>query len=289
MKRQKTYKIIGLLIITGLISCNGIKIDNNTEYIGNFQEYQYDFFESFQNTTNKDYYYELPFELKFGGIRPFPFDTIGKPEYSWLRNPKNLIIAFNTAKLIGLDKFVSVEQFNKPNTEWCCNTQWENKSLNEIVKGFINSDTTIAGNDYYSKFWQRRSKEGNLSETYHILIQIDKYYNGVNIDNSIGVSNPVLKNLLDFDLQLINADSTEYLKTSLKYFDYLKSVNLDYSAYKLTLHNERLKLTKEIKDSLLRTINHDTISKENWNKMSDNFDGWITWELYPDPNRYYGP
>jgi len=110
MKRQKTYIIIGLLLVTGLISCNGIKIDNNTEYIGNFQEYHYDFFESFQNTTDKNYYYELPFELKFGGIRPFPYDSVGEQDYSWLRNPKNLIIAFNSIKSIGLEKFVSTEQ-----------------------------------------------------------------------------------------------------------------------------------------------------------------------------------
>ena len=289
MKRHKTHIIIGLLVAIGLISCIGIKIDNNVDYIGNFQEYRYDFFESFQNTTDKDFYYDLPFELKFGGIRPYPYDSVGESDFSWLRKPNNLIIAFNSLKSIGLNRFISTEQYTKPNTEWCCNTQWENKSLNEIVKGFINSDTTIIQNDYYSKFWTRRKNEGNLSETYQILTQIDNFYNGINIDNKKGKINTVLKNLLDFDLQLIHADSVEYLNTSIKYFDYLKSVQLDYSAYKLTFHNQRLDLKKEIRDSLLMTIKHDTLSQENWNKMNDNYDGWITWELYPDPNRYYGP
>jgi hypothetical protein len=209
MKKNQLNIILGFLVI-GLIACKGIKIDNNTDYIGNFQEYSYDFFESFQNTTDKDFYYELPFELKFGGIRPFPFDSVGKQDYSWLRNPKNLTLAFNTIKSIGLDRFVSIEQYNKSNTEWCSNTQWKNKSLNEIVEGFINSDTTGIGNEYFSEFWKRRRKEGNLSETYQILTQINNFYNEINIDN-IGKTDIVLKNLLDFDLQLIHADSIEYL------------------------------------------------------------------------------
>lgn len=274
-------------MLIGVISCVSIKDINESDYIGNFQEQEYDFFESFEHTTDVDFYYDLPFDLKFGGIRPFPYDSAGKQEYSWLRNPENLTIAFNTVKSIGLNRFVSIDQYNKLNPKWCCNTQWENKSLNQIVKEFINSDTTIFKNDYYSKFWSRRKSEGNLSETFHIFKQIDNFYNGNK--NETGKINPVLKNLLDFDLSLAHSDSIAYLETSLKYFDYLKSVHLDYSAYKLTFHNKKFNYNRQFKDSLLMTIKHDTLTRDNWDKLNDNSNGWITWDKYPDPNKYYGP
>lgn len=63
---------------------------DKTDYISNFSEKHYDFFESIRHNQLKDYYYELPFELKFFGIRPYPSDSIGTKDYSWLRKSENL-------------------------------------------------------------------------------------------------------------------------------------------------------------------------------------------------------
>ena len=285
--KKSSLLIFSALLLLGLFSCLSKENIVESDFIGNFQEKEYDFFESFQHSTDVNYYFNLPFHLKFGGIRPFPFDTVGEQDYSWLRNPKNLMLAFQSAKSIGFDRFVSSEQYMQPHNSWCCDTQWENKSLNQIVKEFINSDTTAAGNNYYSKFWSRRKKEGNLREAFYIFKQIDQHYAGVNKQSE--KADNVLKNLLEFDLKLNHSDSLEYRETSIEYFDYLKSVKLDYSAYKLLMHNEKLNLQKEINDSLIRTLKHDTLSKEMWVKLNDNKTGWITWKNYHDPLRYYGP
>ena len=98
-----------------------------------------------------------------------------------------------------------------------------------------------------------------------------------------------LKNLLTYDLSLINSDSLSYQQNSFNYFNYLKSVDLDYSAYKLIFHNSRIKLTKNIKDSLIATIEYDSLTLADWENMDDNRNGWISWIEYHDPNRYYGP
>ncbi|MCF8371576.1 MAG: hypothetical protein K9H64_08130 [Bacteroidales bacterium] len=288
MKNRHLHIIIGFLLF-GFISCIGIKTIKQTTYIGNFRESNYGFFESFRHTNDQDYYYNLPFELKFGGIRLYPFDSIGKKDYSWLRNPTNLKIAFNSVKLIGLDKFVSFRQYNKKNSDWCCDTQWENKSLNDIVKGFLLSDTISNGKDYYSKFWQRRRIEKNLKEAWQIFQQIDDFYNSKKSMVTESTFDTTLYQLLDYDIKLINSDSLSYPKITLRYFDYLKKIELDYSAYKLIFHNSRLNFSRTFRDSLLLTMKYDTLDVEDWGKMNDNIDGWITGEIYPDPNRNYGP
>ncbi|MCU4177724.1 hypothetical protein [Carboxylicivirga sp. N1Y90] len=281
--------ILIALIIVGFVSCLGIKSTKKTDYIGNFQEKQYDFFESFRHNQLADYYYDLPFELKFGGIRPFPFDSIGNKDYSWLREPENLKIAFNAFSTIGLDKFVSKAKYFEKNNAWCCDTEWENKSLNEIVAGFINSDTTSNGLDYYSKFWQRRRLENNLTITYEIFVQIDKFYNQNKQAMVYNYADSALIRLLEFDTKLIHSDSVEYKAIAIEYFSFLKSTGLDYSAYKLIFNNRRLDIEKELKDSLIMTMKYDTLSIENWENLNDNRNGWITSDYYPDPKRHYGP
>ncbi len=77
MKITNKYIITSLLLI-GLISCIGVNKISNDVFVGNFEEKKYEFFESFTFTNEKNFYYELPFALKFGGIRPFPFDSTGK-------------------------------------------------------------------------------------------------------------------------------------------------------------------------------------------------------------------
>jgi hypothetical protein len=282
-------KIIILSIIAIFISCLGIKLVDKSYYLGNFSESKYDFFESFRHNPQNDFYYELPFDLKFGGIRSFSFDSIEKKDYSWLRKSNNLEVAFNAFSSVGLDKFISKDKYFKKNKNWCCKTEWENKSLNEIISGFIKSDTTSNAQDYYSKFWKRRKLENNLKVTYEILIQIDKFYNESKNEMIFKNTDSVLTNLLDYDMKLIHSDSTKLKTNIFNYFEYLKSVGLNYSAYKIIYNNPRLKISMRMKDSLIGTIKHDTLSFESWEKLNDNLNGWITSDFYPDNKRYYGP
>jgi hypothetical protein len=287
--KKKRFKILILILITGLTSCFLLKSVENKVYLGNFEEYNYDFLESIRHNPDKDFYYNIPFEIKYYGINPYPLDTIEKKEYSWLRNPENLIIFFNTVKSIGLSKFVSAEQYNNQKFDWCCGSQWENKTLNEIVKHFLQSDTISNKNDYYTKFWNRRRKENNLRETFDIFRQIDCFYNNKCLTENLTKIDTLLQNLLSYDINLANSDSALYQEVALSYFDYLKSIKLQYSAYKLIFHNKRINLSKKEKDSFLQTLNYDTISKGEWENMNDNYNGWITSRYYLDPDRYYGP
>ncbi|WP_205959935.1 hypothetical protein [Flammeovirga aprica] len=280
--------MFGLLIIS-IVSCIGYQSTNKPIYIGNFKEKQYDFFESIRHEHLIDYYYKLPFELKFGGIKPFPYDSIGMKDYSWLRNPENLKIAFNAFSTVGLDKFISKEKYFERNNDWCCNTDWENKSLHEIVTGFINSDTTTNGSNYYSKFWKRRKLENTHITTYEIFTQIDRFYNQNDHDLIYKNQDTILLGLLDFDSKLALSDSIKYQDTAIECFNFLKSVELEYSAYKLICNNPRLNLDKNLRDSLIMTMNYDTLTVGTWEKLDDNRNGWITSGYYRDTNRYYGP
>jgi hypothetical protein len=98
-----------------------------------------------------------------------------------------------------------------------------------------------------------------------------------------------MKGLLRYDLQLSHSDSNSYKNTAINYFHFLKSVKLEYSAYKLIFHNSKLQLPQKLSDSLLSSLNYDIISYDSWQKMNDNNNGWIRSGAYPDPSRNYGP
>lgn len=115
---------------------------------------KYPILESLHQNQNPNYYFELPFQLKYGGIRPYPSDSLGKKDYSWLRNSGNLEYTFIIAHSIGLDMFISKEKYFKKNPTCYWGDDWKNLSLNDIVLSFIQSDTNNLG-DYYSKFWMR--------------------------------------------------------------------------------------------------------------------------------------
>lgn len=275
------------IALSFLVSC--VQPETEPIYIGGFYEKEYSFLESIKHVTSKDYYAELPFGLKFSGITFSSFDSVNTKKYSWLRIPENLNIAFNSFCTVGIDRFVSKEQYY--NNNFCCNTLWENKSLNDVVKEFIASDTTSLKKDYYSRFWQRRKREGNIREVYNILVKVDDFYNK---NKQILVyknkfSNPVLTQLLYYDAELMHSDSITYKEKTIDYFEFLKSINLSYSAYKLVCHNSKLKINKILKDSLLVTMEHDTLSKQEWQAFDVDENGWFSRYDYPDPHKYYGP
>ena len=271
----------------GFLSCLSLKKDTSS-YFGGFIEKKYPFFESITHNTEPDFYYELPFDLKFGGILPFPYDTVGTQWYSWVRNPENIRIAFNAFSTVGLNKFVTTNQYFETNNKWNSNTKWGSLTLDSIVKSFIQSDTTSNKEDYFSKFWKRRRLEHNVSEVYSVFVQIDKYYNNPDTSIVYPTSDTVLTHLLKFDTRLITADSSNYKPTALEYFKYLRKVGLEYSAYKLLDHNERIELEQELKDSLINTLQYRIINEDEWLEMDQNSEGWMDWMDYRDPERYYG-
>ncbi|MDH5598303.1 MAG: hypothetical protein OEY34_04215 [Cyclobacteriaceae bacterium] len=284
---MKKFALFVLIIIT-IAGCLVIKTDGQEYFIGNFPEHRFEFFESFRHESDSNFYTDLPYDLKFGGIRPYPYNFEVKQEFKWLRNPENLRKAFNAFYLAGLDNFVSRNSYFSTNNKWG-STEWKDKSLDQVVKGFLDSDTTATGDDYYSKFWLRRRNENTLSETYKIFMQIDGYYSENKMDIMVTKKDTILNGLIAFEAQLRQTDTVSYQKRVVDYFGYLKTVGLQYSAYKLIAHNSKLDIDYDTRDSLIGTLSYDSITRVEWEELDDNQNGWITWWRYRDPRRYYGP
>jgi hypothetical protein len=274
---QKGYFFILIFIGVGCATSEYIK--NN--YIGNFREHNFQFMESFEHVTDTLYYSQLPFERKYFGVAKFS-------TYQWLRNPKNLETAYYTMKWVGLNEFISVKEYHSNNNDFCCNNDWKNKSLDDIVKGFIASDTINSTDKYYKEFWNRRRNEKNLSTFYKILLELNGIYNGKELKYEDGPIDETLAQFLTYDFKLMKADSNEYNAVAKKYANYLSSVGLHYSAYKLIFHNSRFVEEEKFQNDLLINLPHDTLSKNEWNLLDDNYEGWIHLG-YSDPIRYYGP
>lgn len=269
MEYKHIKHIVWIIIVFLLIGCTASKYAEESEIMEVFPGYAYDFLESFGHQTDINEYSNMPFDLKFGGINP-------DNEYLWLRDSNHLRIAFNTFNSIGLDQFVSIQQYNTPDDRWCCNTQWEGKSLNQVVHEFIESDTSGIKDgsykDYFAKFWNRRRAEGNLQTTYDILVKIDQYYNkGMRYGNQNNIDT-VLSSLLNYDLRLLNADSVSYTSEALVYYEYLKSVKLYNSAYALIFNYSGIHLTR---DELCRI--HDEMIDQplSVSELCSQEDGWF--------------
>lgn len=275
MMKQIGYIILTMVVLF-LISCTMNRYSEETETTDVFSGYKFGFLESFHHQSDFIEYPHMPFDLKFGGID-------ADKEYLWLRDSNHLRIAFNTFNSIGLNQFVSIEQYHTPDDRWCCNTQWENKSLHQVVREFLKSDTSGTGEngeeDYFFKFWNRRRVEGNLQTTYDILSRIDRFYNNGMVYNSQNKTDTVLEALLSYDLNLYHADSVSYVHVAETYFNYLKSVELYHSAYFLMFENSGIHLDKEKLNGLKQELMDGPMSVE---KLKTGDDGWFN-------NSPYGP
>jgi hypothetical protein len=274
-------KFIPYFLLLALIgSCQSSTDLAEKTYLGNFKEKEYDFFESFDHQTDTNFYANEAFETKYYGFHEYE-------PMSWIRKPDNMMLAFNTAKFIGLDNMVSFEQYNLAN-DFGANHEWDKLSLKDVVLGFLNSDTSSITPSYYSEFWYRRRVEHNLTEVHFILREVDAFYS----DSSYAVepedTKSELQNLLSLDLRLMNSKD-DYTKVAREYFNYLVSIGLQYSAYKLIQHNDRINLTDVERELLLYALEYDMVSYETWENMDDNRGSWINATDYHDPDRYYGP
>lgn len=272
------FKLIQYIILTivvlFLISCTMNRYPEESQTVDIFTDYTFGFLESFNHQTDLSKYSDMPFDLKFGGIN-------ADEEYLWLRDSNHLRIAFNTFSSIGLDQFVSVKQYNIPDDRWCCNTQWEKKSLNQVVREFLKSDTSSTlendEEDYFFKFWNRRRTERNLRTTYDILVKIDEFYNKDIKNDAQGQIDTMLTSLLSYDLKLGVADSVSYTHVAEEYFNYLKSVKLYHSAYVLMFENPKIHLDKEKLNDLKQELIDVPISVE---ELKTGYDEWFNHSAY---------
>lgn len=189
-------------------------------------ENQYDFLNDIRRVPNLDYFNAIIEFRQFGSYS----------KNNWIRKPNNLNLVYGCIKGIGIDKFISHEEFNQPMfTDHWAESCWEVKSLNEISKNLITSYTDTTGFDnYYIEFWSRRRHENNAEDVLKVLKDINEYYNNVDTNEIIKwTSDTTLKSILEYEIALKEADSTEIKSTNIAYANYLRSIGLHSSANNL--------------------------------------------------------
>jgi hypothetical protein len=260
-KMRPTRYIIFLALILG--ACIATK--NTRTFIGGFPEKDYDFMESIEQNSTGDYFYLIR-QLKWGGTR-WGLD-LEKKMFMWLRNPDNLMIAFNTFEFVGLEKFISKEQYYQKifdDDYW--DYDWNGKSLYDICKIMINCYSDSTGFEkYYQDFWERRKLENNDFATIEILKRIDRIYTSksVEIIKTTKDYDTLMYLLLDYDVKMQKSDSLTRTKIIVDYFDYLKRIDLEHSAYNLIFEVRPFQYLNINRDSLLMTLKYDTIPEEKY-------------------------
>ncbi|OHX65421.1 hypothetical protein [Flammeovirga pacifica] len=267
--RQKYIYII--LVGLFLIACS-IKQIHRT-YIGNWFEKSLDFSESimFHDDNNL---FDFILEYKFIGSGGSDFRP---KEFIWLRNSNNLFDFFEITKKIGLQRLMSKEQYNRILVEedyW--GNDWKDKSLNMIVDSLILTYNSKKDSGYYyTDFWKRRCSEQNDKIVLQILKQTDSFYNLDKIQFSDKINRNDLYELMLYNVELNETkDSLELRYLTINYFDYLKSNGLEHSSYNLIHETYLNRYVLDKRDSLLRTLNYDTIPEQKYWDTRNNA-SWI--------------
>lgn len=249
--RNLGYALLAVVIFA---ACNkGMHMMRNT-HIGGWTEANIPFLNSVPHVENAGGYYDLMIYAKWMGSESLvPYRT-GWAPLSWVRNPDNLLLLHNTVKKIGYKNFLSDSQFFAPMhfDPGATYKQWEGISLAEIVDSCLLTCKGTVGSKYYKEFWTRRDKEGTLLVTFKILREIKSLYADGNAMPAATPVNDTLGNLLRLDLALQSYKSGPPAGFVRTYFDYLKSIGLNHSAYNLASEIYPGSIPK---DTVIKTLN----------------------------------
>jgi len=196
-----------------------------------------------------------------------------------------MIFIHNAIKKIGYKKFISSSDYYKKFESWD-NTYSINNYIDSLLYHYDNrvNDTS----NYYYKFWLRRQHDQTDRTLICILREIKEIYTGKNSDCEVpNFTNDTISKLIDYDYKLGHLNSYKNQEPELvySYFNYLKSIGLEISAFNLIEHVDFLDSIQINRDSLILTIKHDTVSKSEWTDLYD-WDGQGKW-IYK--KFYWGP
>jgi len=203
----------------------------------------------------------------------------------WHRNPTNMIYIHNAIKKIGYNQFIRKSDYFKSFESWE-NTYSINNYIDSLIFHF--ESPTVDTSNYYYKFWQRRKKDQTDKTLNCILREIKEIYTGSLTDCDVtNISNDTIAKLIEYDYKIgqLNNSNTKEPDLVYSYFDYLKTIGLEISAFNLIEHVEFLDSVSINRDSLILTIKHDTVSKSEWTDLYD-WDGQGNW-IYK--KFYWGP
>ena len=239
-------------------------------------EKHYDFLTDIKRQTNFDYLEAIVDFRQFGAYS----------KNDWIRKPENLKNVYASLKQIGLKRFISQKEFNKPLfTDHWVETSWANKSLNQITNNLIQSySDTIGIDSYYLEFWNRRKADNNASIVLQILTDIkNTYESDVSTEKLNWNSDTTIKGLLEFEVRLKESDSLTKKKINTDYHKYLKNIGLYSSANNLVRYENELlfgEFERQDKDylQLINEIETDSVNCEIYWKWRQSA-GWFM-EIY---------
>ena len=217
----------------------------------------YDFFSSIYRTIDFDYIHLID-EIGMYGIN--------RDNFGWVKNPENLKSTYRAIKSIGLEKFISENEFNQVLFDKkMAHPSIQNKSLNKLIKLLLDSYNGKKNDEYFTKFWLRRRKEKNEKIVYQILEDIYCFYTSKECDSIINTNwkpNSLIENMLSFDYELYQLDETRDFENVKYYFNYLEKLDLPISAHNLIIFTMRnYELDDLTKKELLILKNKNNIKK----------------------------
>jgi len=273
---MKKKILIVILFFHVFFSC-GLLLNYKKTYIKAVIEKDYSFFKlgypikynQFPDSTENTYY-------------DFIYQKIDKWNLpnKFERDTSNMVMIHNTLKAIGYKNFINDSEYNREMNFFNEKCSFKCKLDSFIISYTQNLDTS----NYYYKFWERRKNENNAKTLNRILTEIQLIYNGKR-QKETEVVNDTLANLLKYDLiyqKSLYKDTSKYV---LEYFNYLKSIKLEVSAFNLIFHTDKFKYLDLNRDSLLKTIQHDTIKWDEWSNLYE-FEGQGKWVF---EKKYWGP
>ena len=296
------YFIIGLILII-IGSCVTHKISKI--YLKALKEADYEFLEYIPNLMEEEDTI-IQYSWKEGNIfvidnkppknNEFNTDTISTNRYfryltynfrefklkNWHRDTANILIIHNIIKRIGYKNFISDVEYNK-SFESRDNNYTIGQYIDSLIFNYnINTDTS----NYYYKFWLRRKNEQTGKTLFCIINKIKSIYKNKESNyKTPEILNDTIYKLLDFDYKISRNSCLSKNEIVLSYFDYLKSIGLEISAFNLIKHVEIFDSLQINRDSLILTLDIDTITKSEWTNLYD-LDGqgkWIFKKFYWGP------
>ena len=175
---------------------------------------------------------------------------------TWIRKPENIKIAHETFKKYGYRNLFSESDLNQTPC-WIpgLNEGVRGKTCKNIIDSLILTYPTIETADkYYKEFWLRRKSEGNDSIVFEILKELRF---GLFDSNELTVDNRLVNDTVINLIKVRQGPIDD--KTSIQYFNYLRSIGLHASAYNLLYEWTPYENVKWDKDELAKGLKKDTI------------------------------
>lgn len=174
---------------------------------------------------------------------------------TWIRKPENIKITHETFKKYGYKNLFSENDLNQ-NPCWIpgLNEGVRGKTCKNIIDSLILTYPTIETADkYYKEFWLRRKSEGNDSIVFEILKELKfGLFDGNELTVDENLVNDTVINLIKVRQGPIDD------KTSIQYFDYLRSIGLHASAYNLLYEWTPYENVKWDREDLIKGLKKDT-------------------------------